>query len=128
MSSGLMETEAGGESGQYEGNLGLVDAQKKSGGQLGSAETTTDPAQTEEAQQQKSERGEKTAENVRYGQAISEEGGVGGVTQGQEGSAAQEGYGGVKDQSGDGGDGEAAQERRAEGYGGERDMDRSIGA
>lgn len=53
---------------------------------------------------------------------------MGGMTQGQEGSAEQAGYGGQQDQVGDSGNVDAAQDRRAEGYGGKRDMDREIGA
>ena len=43
------------------------------------------------------ERGEKTAENARYGQSISE-GGFGGMTTTSGGSANQEGFGAVKGQ------------------------------
>jgi hypothetical protein len=97
---------------------------KKSGGQLGQAETSVD-VQPEAAAKQKAERGEKTAENIRYGQAISESG-VGGFTTGSEGSAAQEGVGRQQKQEQDSAD--AVQSRKAEGYGGEKDMDREIGA
>jgi len=114
-----------GESGQYEGNLGLVDAHKKSGGQLGDVETTTDPAQTTEHQQQQAARGAQTSENIRYGQTISE-GGMSGMTDGSTGTASEEGYGRLKDDGEQGSDGK--QERRAEGYGGGKDMDRNIGA
>ncbi|KAK5136024.1 hypothetical protein LTR08_004278 [Meristemomyces frigidus] len=148
MSSGLMETDAGGENQQYafsspfasyrdqstdtdpryEGNLGLVDEHKKSGGQMGSAETTTDSSDTPEGKQQKTDRGEKTAENIRYGQGISE-GGMGGMTQGSSGSAEQEGYGKQEDGAENV---DESQARRAQGYGGGggegRDMDPNIGA
>jgi hypothetical protein len=76
----------------------------------------------EAAAQEKAEKGEKTAENIRYGQAISEQG-VGGFTSGSLGSAAQEGVGKQQEQ-----DQDAVQSRKAEGYGGEKDMNREIGA
>nr|POE65903.1 hypothetical protein CFP56_57593 [Quercus suber] len=96
--SQLMNTERGGEGGQYEGDLHAAQPKKTSGGQLGTAGTTTDPAQTDEGLRQKAERGEQTAENLRYGQAISERG-VGGMTDGSVGSGAsaeREGYGRVE--------------------------------
>jgi hypothetical protein len=77
----------------------------------------------EAAAEQKAAKGEKTAKNIRYGQAISEQG-VGGFTSGSLGSAAQEGVG--KQQEQDSAD--AVQSRKAEGYGGEKDMNREIGA
>lgn len=89
---------------------------KKSGGQLGQPETAVD-MQPEAAVKQKAERGEKTAENIRYGQAISETG-AGGFTSNVSGKADQ-----VGDDTAD-----AVQSRKAEGYGGEKDMDREIGA
>ena len=78
----------------------------------------------EAAAQEKAEKGEKTAENIRYGQAISEQG-VGGFTSGSLGSAAQEGVGKQQEQQQDQ---DAVQSRKAEGYGGEKDMNREIGA
>lgn len=61
------------------------------------------------------ERGEKTAENMRYGQAISEQG-VGGMTTTSSGEAQQGGYGGAEaDKSKETVDGGAS--RRAQGYG-----------
>lgn len=97
---------------------------KKSGGQLGEPQTSVDSNPKVNAQQ-KQARGEKTAENIRYGQTISEEG-MGGQTTTTTGQATQEGYGrtsGVAEGSID-----AAQERREQGYGGENDMNREIGA
>ncbi|KAK5729561.1 hypothetical protein LTR17_011864 [Elasticomyces elasticus] len=130
MSSGLMETDAGGENQQYEGNLGIADAQKKSSGQLGQSSdqsnTTTNPAQTAEGQAQAAERGEKTAENIRYGQTLSETGGMGGMTKGMDGSTEQGGYGKVDDVEEEGSS--AKESRRQQGYGGKEDMDREIGA
>ncbi|KAF4550132.1 Hypothetical protein D9617_18g033230 [Elsinoe fawcettii] len=52
-----------------------------------------DPSQTKEHQ----ERGEQTAANIRYGQAISEQG-MGGQTTTSSGSVGKEGHGGVKDE------------------------------
>jgi hypothetical protein len=97
---------------------------KKSGGQMGEPQTAVD-VQPEAAAKQKAERGEKTAENIRYGQSISESG-VGGFTTTSSGSAAQEGNGKQQDKAADTAD--AVQSRKAEGYGGEKDMDREIGA
>ncbi|KAK0948509.1 hypothetical protein LTR48_001597 [Friedmanniomyces endolithicus] len=129
MSSGLMETDPGGEDQQYEGNLHLADPHKKSAGQLGQSasesHTTTDPSQTDAGKEQASARGEKTAENIRYGQTISETGGMGGMTQGMEGSTEQAGYGGgvgsAADESG------GADARAQQGNGREGDMSREVG-
>jgi hypothetical protein len=135
MSSNLMDTEAGGEQTQYvlilshfiinfsdmtsryEGAATEIQAHKKSTGQLGhpSKNTTTDPATTTEAAEQQAERGKRTAENIRYGQTISE-GGMGGKTSGQQGEADKEG------------DVDAGKQRTAAGYGGGKDMDREVGA
>ncbi|RMY18011.1 hypothetical protein D0867_05628 [Hortaea werneckii] len=95
MSSNLMETEAGGETQQYEGDLGLKDPHKKSGGQLGTPQTTTDPSNTPEGARAAAARTERNMENIRYGQTLSETGGVGGITQGQQGAGEKDGFGGV---------------------------------
>jgi len=124
MSSNLMRTEAGGEQTQYEGEATHTQPHKKSGGQLGEPETTTDPSQTAEGQQARAERAARTTENIRYGQTLSE-GGMGGKTTDASGEAAQEGYGRLEDQPGDS---DAAQSRKVQGYGGERDMNREVGA
>ena len=81
--------------------------------------------QPEAAAKEKTERGEQTAENIRYGQGISESG-VGGFTTTSSGSAAQEGYGRQQQQQQD--EADTVQSRKAEGYGGEKDMNREIGA
>jgi hypothetical protein len=102
-----------------------VQPHKKSGGQLGQAETTEDPSKTHAHTQEHHEKGEHKAENMRYGQAISEQG-VGGMTTGQHGSAQQEdsrSSAGAIDETMD-----AAKARTAGGYGGEKDMDRNVGA
>jgi len=124
MSSNLMDTEPGGEQTQYEGEHTHVQPHKKSGGQLGTPSTTVDPSKTDEAIAQSQKKGEQTASNIRYGQGISE-GGVGGHTTGQSGEARKEGYGRVEDQTAEV---DADEQRRAAGYGGQKDMDREIGA
>ncbi|MCJ1458252.1 hypothetical protein MMC28_008623 [Mycoblastus sanguinarius] len=91
MSSGLMDTDAGGESSQYESIQTVTKPHPKQGGQMGNEETQPDFV-TSQQQQQHAERGAKTAENVRYGQAISEEG-MGGKTTEAGGTANQGGYG-----------------------------------
>lgn len=91
---------------------------------MGQPQTAVD-VQPEAAAQEKAERGEKTAENIRYGQGISEAG-AGGYTSTSSGTGGQEGFGRQQDQVGDTAD--AVQSRRAEGYGGEKDMNREIGA
>lgn len=50
------------------------------------------------------------------------------MTQGQDGAVEDEGFGRQEDQTGGSGNGEAGQERRAEGYGESNDMDKEIGA
>ena len=99
---------------------------KKSGGQLGETATTTDPSKTDAANQRAAERGERTAENIRYGQTISE-GGMSGLTTGQQGGAMQGTYGQVQDAVEEA-DGDAASQRRKAGYGGDMDHNREVGA
>ncbi|GAB1734281.1 hypothetical protein NU195Hw_g815t1 [Hortaea werneckii] len=128
MSSNLMETEAGGETQQYEGDLGLKDPHKKSGGQLGQPQTTTDPSNTPEGAQAAAARTERNMENIRYGQTLSETGGVGGMTQGQQGTGEKEGFGGAVGERSSGDKSlDAVQERKGQGYGGSNDMNREIG-
>lgn len=102
-----------------------LEPHKKSTGQLGNAadNTTTDPSKTSEGVQRQVERGQQTAENIRYGQTISE-GGMGGMTTVHSGEAEREGYGRVEDKAEDGG---AAEQRRKAGYGGNKDMDNEVG-
>ncbi|KAL8723076.1 MAG: hypothetical protein Q9225_000547 [Loekoesia sp. 1 TL-2023] len=79
-----------------------------------SAEPETQPdAVAEQKEQDKADRGARTAENIRYGQSISE-GGMGGKTTETDGSANQGGYGstGVQD-----GQDSAEETRREQGYG-----------
>ena len=57
-------------------------------------EETQPDAVTSQQEQQKTERGEKTAENVRYGQTVSEQG-MGGKTT-EAGGSANQGEGGLR--------------------------------
>ncbi|TVY57328.1 hypothetical protein LCER1_G001769 [Lachnellula cervina] len=75
----LMDTEPGGENTQYESANTFTKPHAKSEGQFGDSNPNEADQQ---AQKQKRERGEKTAENVRYGEAISEHG-FGGETGGE---------------------------------------------
>lgn len=77
-------------------------------------ETSVDSNPEAEAAQ-RAEDGAKTAEKIRYGQSLSENG-MGGQTTGL----------GEADSSG--ADETAASERQKSGYGGDKDMDRNIGA
>lgn len=96
-SNKLMETERGGESTQYESIHTVTKPHSKQSGQLGDATDHTEMA--DEASNVDAERGEKTAENVRYGQNISESG-MGGMTTTTTGTAnAEGGYGGTAAQS-----------------------------
>ncbi|KAI4146768.1 MAG: hypothetical protein L6R39_003327 [Caloplaca ligustica] len=82
---------------------------------MGEPETQPD-AVDQQQEQDKADRGERTAENIRYGQAISE-GGMGGKTTEAGGSTNQDapgGYGSTDTQSGQ----DSAKETREEqGYG-----------
>ncbi|KAL9138064.1 MAG: hypothetical protein Q9175_000717 [Cornicularia normoerica] len=139
MSSGLMDTEAGGEGSQYAvSNLVaqqqltmLPDTSQSRQSQnhtlskavkwavsavpalIATKEETQPDAVTSQQKQQKAEREGKTAENVRYGQTISEEG-MGGKTTEAGGSANQDGFG-VTDAQG--GIDDAEESRRNQGYG-----------
>ncbi|KAF2724001.1 hypothetical protein K431DRAFT_282270 [Polychaeton citri CBS 116435] len=115
-----MDTEKGGEQTQYESEHTHVQPPKKSSGQLGAASSGPDP-EAELQAQKLAERGERTAENVRYGQGISENQATVG-----EGEAGDGGYGRVK--AGDTNEGDGVQERVAQGFGGDKDMDKEIGA
>lgn len=83
----LMDTAPGGEQTQYEGQSTFVESHSKDSG------TFADPSASEAKTQASKEaraRGEKTAENIRYGEAISEHG-FGGETKGVLGEACQGG-------------------------------------
>ena len=114
---------------------------------VGTESETKAPTSGGKTDVEKTERGEKTAENIRYGQKISEEG-MGGQTTTSSGSANVDGMsllldvsrelslilfivaaglGGSADDQADVGT-SANSARKAQGYGGERDADKSIGA
>ncbi|KAL8997092.1 MAG: hypothetical protein Q9188_006411 [Gyalolechia gomerana] len=79
-----------------------------------SAESETQPdAVAEQQEQDKADRGAQTAENIRYGQTISE-GGMGGKTTEAGGSANQGGYGSTDAQAGQD---SAEKSRQEQGYG-----------
>lgn len=153
MSDKLMDTEPGGEQTQYEGIHTFVEPHNKQAGQLGgmgsllpvfsfatfslacslrhiltlldpSTGTSTQPPKppTDEPNTQ----GVSKADKIRYGQSI-QEGGMGGKTTSSTGEAnAEGGFGGTKAVEGQ--DDSFSKERREQGYGGGKDMDRNIGA
>ncbi|KAM0806316.1 hypothetical protein BDR22DRAFT_828448 [Usnea florida] len=112
MSSGLMDTEAGGENSQYESIKTVTNPHSKQGGQMGEEEAEVDAVNSQQ-QQQKAQRGEKIAENVRYGQKISEEG-MGGMTTEAGRNANQGGFGATDAQEGTD---SAEDSRQEQGYG-----------
>ncbi|EXJ83131.1 hypothetical protein A1O1_06750 [Capronia coronata CBS 617.96] len=88
----LMDTEPGGENTQYESIKTHTVPTEKQRGQLGSGPNTS------EASSMSQDRGQQTADNIRYGQNVSESG-MGGKTTTSSGVAAQEGYGGTPDKA-----------------------------
>ncbi|KAJ9603203.1 hypothetical protein H2200_012498 [Cladophialophora chaetospira] len=103
----MMDTSPGGENTQYESIKTETVPTEKQRGQLGSGPNSSDTPPADE------ERGQKTADNIRYGQNISESG-MGGKTTAQSGSAGQQGgYGGAPDQAE-----EQTDTRSQQGYGG----------
>ncbi|KAF2655265.1 hypothetical protein K491DRAFT_431912 [Lophiostoma macrostomum CBS 122681] len=127
----LMDTEPGGEQTQYEGEHTHVEPHANEAGQLGdpSTHTTTSDSQAPRASNTPNTQGVTPAEKIRYGQSI-QEGGMGGQTTSSTGEAKTEGgFGGTGKLGQDGEEeDEAAKSRREQGYGGEGDMDRGIGA
>ncbi|EON68029.1 hypothetical protein W97_07177 [Coniosporium apollinis CBS 100218] len=127
MSSGMMDTAPGGETPQYESINTVTQPHATEPGQMGGSggalSTSTDP--TASQSEATAEQGEKTAEKIRFGQKMSEEG-MGGQTDASIGDAQQEGGLGGADVSAN--EESAAQSRREQGYGGDEDMDRTIGA
>lgn len=83
----LMDTAPGGEQTQYEGQSTFVESHAKDSGTF--ADPSVPEAKTQAAKEKRA-RGEKTAENIRYGEAISEHG-FGGETKGVFGEAYQGG-------------------------------------
>jgi hypothetical protein len=67
------------------------------------------------------------AEKIRYGQSI-QEGGMGGQTNSTGEASTEGGFGGTERLKGEEGDDDAAQSRRVQGYGGDKDMRRDVGA
>jgi hypothetical protein len=154
MSDKLMDTEAGGEQTQYEGIHTYVEPHDKQYGQLssmfnnllmsctllfsvpdsipltcipsaGSSEGTSVNAKTADPGAPNTH-GITPADKIRYGQSI-QEGGMGGKTTTSSGEAkADTGFGGTEALGDD--DDSAAKQRREQGYGGSKDMDRNIGA
>ncbi|KAL0258887.1 hypothetical protein SLS55_006391 [Diplodia seriata] len=140
MSSNLMDTEPGGRSTQYESIKTVTNPTPKEPGQLGHGSSTTADAPSfgsSEATNKTNTTGSNThvspAEKIRFGQAVSEEGGVSGYTDptaaGKGGATHEGGFGGTEALvEGGGGEDDEAQRRRAQGYGGKGDMDKSVGA
>ncbi|EKG10990.1 hypothetical protein MPH_11993 [Macrophomina phaseolina MS6] len=132
MSSNLMDTEPGGKNTPYESIKIHTNPTAKEPGQLGSTDDTTNNPTTLPANTNTTSTTHVTAaEKARFGQALSEQGGMSGHTAPDRasGSAKQAGgYGGTDSlvENIEGGD--AAQSRRAQGYGGERDVRRDVGA
>lgn len=87
---------------------------------------STDAPKTTETSEGKAARGEKTAENIRYGQAISE-GGMGGKTTEDSHETQSQDYG-RSSQSKETPGVSTEQNRASEGYGGKEDMDKNVGA
>ncbi|OAL31274.1 hypothetical protein AYO20_08329 [Fonsecaea nubica] len=88
-----MDTVPGGETPQYESIKTATVPTSKQRGQLGSGSNTMENPSTSE------DRGKQRANNIRYGQNISESG-MGGKTVAQDGQAGQQGgYGGTPDQA-----------------------------
>ncbi|KAL6711337.1 hypothetical protein ACN47E_005868 [Coniothyrium glycines] len=130
MSDKLMDTEPGGEQTQYEGAHTFIEPHNKQAGQLGDPShgtSTTPPTTTPNAP---NATGITPADKIRYGQSI-QEGGMGGKTTASSGAAnTDSGFGGARKAGGDAeeGDGDAARQRREQGYGGDKDMRRDVGA
>ncbi|EKD12806.1 uncharacterized protein L3040_006961 [Drepanopeziza brunnea f. sp. 'multigermtubi'] len=110
----LMDTEPGGENTQYESQATFMKSPKKSTGQFGNADAGEPNEADCQAAAEKAQRGEKTAENIRYGQAISEHGFGGETVMGGSGAPVGEGQ--------DSAAAATEQARRAQGYGGGSDV------
>ncbi|KZM21312.1 uncharacterized protein EKO05_0006308 [Ascochyta rabiei] len=139
MSSGLMDTEKGGEQTQYEAENSDMLPHKQEAGQLGgtisiskiyhdfdrppnAATATTVPSTEQPTQLDNSKTNEPNtqgitpADKIRYGQSI-QEGGMGGKTNTTTGETDK-----ATDED------SATKARREQGYDGGKDMDRNIGA
>lgn len=84
MTDKAMEIETGGEQTQYEGVSTFTNPPAKQAGTMKAPDDTTEAEAA--AREEKHERGEQTAANIRYGQAISESG-FGGDTTSTTGTA-----------------------------------------
>lgn len=129
MSNKLMDTEPGGEQTPYEAENSDVLPHKKESGQFGSNPTPTNTSTqlADKTPTTSSSTTDKNAPNTQnitptdkklYGQSIQASGGGGGQTVGLEGK--------VDSEEGVGEDG--VKERRAQGYGGDKDVGRDVGA
>lgn len=98
---------------RYEGAKIFTQPPTKQVGQIGASSESANSKVDSQASQDKSERGEKTAENVRFGEAISEHG-FGGETTSSSGQAHQAGS---DRRTEDARHGDQTQSRRAQGYG-----------
>ncbi|KAF1925462.1 uncharacterized protein M421DRAFT_242784 [Didymella exigua CBS 183.55] len=121
MSSGLMDTEKGGEQTQYEAEYSDMLPHKQEAGQLGASAmqggSTEQPTALETRKtDEPNTHGITVADKIRYGQSI-QEGGMGGKTNTVTGQADK-----PTDET------SAEKQRREQGYGGSKDMDRTIGA
>jgi hypothetical protein len=153
MSDKLMDTEPGGEQTQYEGVHTFIEPHAKQGGQLagmslpllfsishlnphistllthartGNSDRTSVHKQTGNDPGAPNTQGVSTADKIRYGQSI-QEGGAGGKTTTSTGQANEgSGFGGAEALNEE--QDSAAKTRREQGYGGDKDMDRNIGA
>jgi len=106
----LMDVEAGGENTQYESINTVTKPQAKEEGQFNDARSNE---ASQQAQQQMSAKGDRTAEKTRYGEALSEHG-FGGETTGNSGDAQHGGYGKTDENCGADA---TSQARRKQGYG-----------
>jgi len=118
MSSNLMETSPGGETPQYESINTVNKPHASEPGQLGAASQDPSPQPRTDSKQE---------ESKRFGETLSERGGVSGFTDPAHnaGEAHAEGEG-AEDSEREAGT-KARQARREQGYGGKRDMDRTLG-
>ncbi|KAH7116831.1 hypothetical protein B0J11DRAFT_583543 [Dendryphion nanum] len=122
MSSSLMDTEPGGEQTQYEAEASDTIPHKKEPGQFGNASEGTQLADQHPSKPPNAPntQGITPADKIRYGQAI-QEGGAGGKTEGGLKGGIDEGKAGDANV-------EAREGRKVQGYGGENEMRRDVGA
>ncbi|KAF2190670.1 hypothetical protein K469DRAFT_390431 [Zopfia rhizophila CBS 207.26] len=132
MSKNLVDTEVGGEQTQYEGAHTFTEPHAKEAGQLGETKLNEDPASGTSSSLHKpasnapNAQGVTPADKIRYGQSIQQDV-MCGKTTGFTGHASTEGSFGGTEALGESTEG-FANERREQGYGGGRDMEKNIGA